>query len=96
MSNYEPTNVQVKVQQRLEGAYLSLEDVQGEFLCVEPPEKVVVEDSEEQNSSSGSEELHQVVKSVQKDNAKLQSRKDELFRELDKPKEELQSTNVRV
>ena len=76
--DHEPRNVQVKVQQMSEGAHLSLQDVQGEFLHVEPPEKVVVEDSEEQSSSSGSEDLHQVVKSVQEDNAELWSRTEDL------------------
>ena len=94
--DHEPRNVQVKVQQTSEGAYLSLQDVLGEFLRVELPEKVVVEDSEEQSSSSGSEDLHQVVKSVPKDNAEQQSRNDELCGELDKPKEEVQNTKVRV
>ena len=94
--DHEPRNVQVKVQQTSEGVYLLLQDVQGGFLRVEPPEKVVVEDSEEQSSSSGSEDLHQVVKSVQKDNAELQSRNDELCGELDKLKEELQNIKVRV
>ena len=84
--DHEPSNFQVKVQQMSEGAYLLLQDVQGDFLGVEPPEKVVVEDSEEQSSSSGSEDLHEVVKSVQKDNAELQSRNDELCGELDKLK----------
>ena len=40
--------------------YLSLQDVQGEFLHVELLEKVLMEDSKEQSSSSGSEDLHQV------------------------------------
>ena len=79
-----------------EGAYLSLQDVQGEFLRVELPEKVVVEDSEEQSSSSGSEDSRQVVKSIQKNNAELRSRNDELCGEQDKLKEELQNTKVRV
>ena len=59
--------------------YLSLEDVQGEFLHVEAPEKVIFEESEEQSSSSGSEDLHQV-----KDNAELWSRNNELCGELEK------------
>ena len=54
-------------------------------------EKVVVEESEEQSSSSGNEDLHQV-----KDNAELWSRNNELCGELDKLEHELQSTKVRV
>ena len=59
--------------------YLSLQDVQGEFLHVEAPEKVILEEFEEQSSSSGSEDLHQV-----KDNEELGSRNNELCGVLDK------------
>ena len=71
--------------------YLLLQDVQGEFLHAEAPEKVVVEESEEQSSSSGSVDSHQV-----KDNAELWSRNNELCGKLDKLKDELWSTKVRV